>query len=326
MSRLSRRVLILTALSLVPAGLMARAQAPQTPPGGANALSVANANAPFDFRIEPVTRNLYKAWLQRQIPVVTVFLVTSDGIILADPISPEFSARLRTELASRFPGKPVKWVIETHYHWDHARGGAMFADTATFLGHENLRTNLRLPIAQAPPPGETTDLDGDNQLDRNRESQTATRAQFDMLDKDHSGLISQEELVADVRWPDIVFKDEYTITLGGQHARVIWAKNRHTSDMVDILFPEERVLFAGDYVQGKQPCCGFAFDHRSMTAWINSLKALGQLDFDTEVRSHNPVTIPKAEVVASIQWFEGLRAQVSAGIKAGKSLGELRKR
>jgi hypothetical protein len=63
-----------------------------------------------------------------------------------------------------------------------------------------------------------------------------------------------------------------------------------------------------------------------MTAWINSLKALGQLDFDTEVRSHNPVTIPKAEVVASIQWFEGLRAQVSAGIKAGKSLGELRKR
>jgi glyoxylase-like metal-dependent hydrolase (beta-lactamase superfamily II) len=318
-------VLIVGTLAVAPAILSAGSQAPQAPAGGPNAASVANANAPFDFRIDPVTQNLYMAYLQRQIPVVTVFLVTSEGIILADPISPEFSARLRTELASRFPGKPVKWVIETHYHWDHARGGAMFADTATFLGHENLRTNLRAPIAQAPPPGETTDLDGDNQLDRNRESQTATRAQFDLLDKDHSGLISQEELAADVRWPDIVFKDEYTITLGGQHARVIWAKNRHTSDMVDILFPEERVLFAGDYVQGKQLCCGCAFDHRSLTAWINSLKALGQLDFDTEVRSHNPVTIPKADVVASIQWFEDLRAQVSAGIKAGKGLAELQK-
>ena len=225
MSKLSHCVLIVAVLSLAPGILIARSQAPQPSPSEPDARSVANANTPFDFRLEPVTQNLYKAYLQRQIPIVTVFLVTSEGIILADPISPEFSARLRTELTTRFPGKPVKWVVQTHYHWDHARGGAMFADTATFLGHENLRTNLRLAIAQAPPPGETTDLDGDNQLDRDRESQTATRAQFDLLDKDYSGLISQDELVADVRWPDIVFKDEYTITLGGQHARVIWAKS-----------------------------------------------------------------------------------------------------
>ena len=325
MSKLSHCVLIVAVLSLAPGILIARSQAPQPSPSEPDARSVANANTPFDFRLEPVTQNLYKAYLQRQIPIVTVFLVTSEGIILADPISPEFSARLRTELTTRFPGKPVKWVVQTHYHWDHARGGAMFADTATFLGHENLRTNLRLAIAQAPPPGETTDLDGDNQLDRDRESQTATRAQFDLLDKDHSGLISQEELVADVRWPDIVFKDEYTITLGGQHARVIWAKNRHTSDMVDILFPEERVLFAGDYVQGRQLCCGFAFDHRSMTAWINSLKAIAALDFDRQVQPHNPMTNSKADVVASIRWFEDLRTQVSAGIKAGRSLDELKK-
>lgn len=325
MSKLSRRLLLVGAVLLAPSLLAAQTQAPQAPAGGPNAASLANATAPFDLRIEPVTQNLYKAYLQRQIPIVTVFLVTSEGIILADPISPEFSTRLRTELATRFPGKPVKWVIQTHYHWDHARGGAVFADTATFLGHENLRRNLRLPIAQAPPPGETTDLDGDNQLDRDRESQTATRAQFDLLDKDHSGLISQEELTADVRWPDIVFTDEYAITLGGQRARVIWAKNRHTSDMVDILFPEERVLFAGDYVQGKQLCCGFAFDHRSTTAWINSLEAIAALDFDRQVQPHNPTLNSKADVVASIQWFKDLRAQVSDGIKAGRSLDELKR-
>jgi glyoxylase-like metal-dependent hydrolase (beta-lactamase superfamily II) len=46
----------------------------------------------------------------------TVFLVTSEGIILADPIS--------------------------HHHDDHASGAAAFADTATLVGHENMIPNL----------------------------------------------------------------------------------------------------------------------------------------------------------------------------------------
>jgi hypothetical protein len=91
-------------------------------------------------------------------------------------------------------------------------------------------------------------------------------------------VISQEELVTDVRWPDIVFKNEYTITLGGQHARV-----------------------------------------------INSLEAIAALDFDSQVQPHSPTLNSKADVVASIQWCKDLRTQVSAGIKAGRTLDELKK-
>src|SRR5689334_20431790 len=55
--------------------------------------------------ITQVTPNLYKVNTGPAVAPVTVVLVTGEGIVLADPISPEVSAWLRDELAKRFPGK-----------------------------------------------------------------------------------------------------------------------------------------------------------------------------------------------------------------------------
>jgi glyoxylase-like metal-dependent hydrolase (beta-lactamase superfamily II) len=71
----------------------------------------------------------------------TVFLVTSEGIILTDPIGTDFAVWLKAELADRYD-VPVKYVLYSHYHDDHASGGDVFADTATFVGHENMPINL----------------------------------------------------------------------------------------------------------------------------------------------------------------------------------------
>jgi glyoxylase-like metal-dependent hydrolase (beta-lactamase superfamily II) len=71
----------------------------------------------------------------------TVFLVTSEGIILADPISVDFANWLKAELAERYD-VPVRYVLYSHHHDDHASGAAAFADTATLVGHENMIPNL----------------------------------------------------------------------------------------------------------------------------------------------------------------------------------------
>ncbi|HSG64306.1 MAG TPA: MBL fold metallo-hydrolase, partial [Gammaproteobacteria bacterium] len=56
----------------------------------------------------------------------TVFLVTSEGIVLADPLSPDFAIWLRNELDARFD-VPVRYVVYSHHHWDHAGGGSVFS-------------------------------------------------------------------------------------------------------------------------------------------------------------------------------------------------------
>jgi glyoxylase-like metal-dependent hydrolase (beta-lactamase superfamily II) len=65
----------------------------------------------------------------------SVFMVTPEGVIATDPISPEAAQWLNREIQSRF-GQPVKYVLYSHDHWDHVSGGAAFIE-ATIVAHAN---------------------------------------------------------------------------------------------------------------------------------------------------------------------------------------------
>ena len=93
-----------------------------------------------------ITGNLYRGHAFR---LYNVFLVTPAGIILTDPINTPYATWLKAELAARFP-VPVKYVIYSHGHYDHIEGGSVFADTATFVAHENLRRSMDGRLPQMP--------------------------------------------------------------------------------------------------------------------------------------------------------------------------------
>jgi glyoxylase-like metal-dependent hydrolase (beta-lactamase superfamily II) len=65
----------------------------------------------------------------------SVFMVTPEGVVVADPISPEAATWLNAEILSRF-NQPVKYVLYSHDHWDHASGAAAFPE-ATIIAHAN---------------------------------------------------------------------------------------------------------------------------------------------------------------------------------------------
>jgi glyoxylase-like metal-dependent hydrolase (beta-lactamase superfamily II) len=97
----------------------------------------AQQNAPARAIVQ-VAGDLYRA---QNAGHFTVFLVTPEGIVLSDPINAEFSNWLKGELSARF-NQPVRYVLYSHYHDDHASGGAVWADTAELIGHANMPGNL----------------------------------------------------------------------------------------------------------------------------------------------------------------------------------------
>ena len=73
----------------------------------------------------------------------SLFMVTDKGVIVTDPISPEAAKEYRAAIAA-VTDLPVKYVVYSHAHWDHARGGKIFKDEgARFIAQERCVTNMQ---------------------------------------------------------------------------------------------------------------------------------------------------------------------------------------
>lgn len=85
-----------------------------------------------------------------------VFLITREGVIVTDPIEPKAAAILREEIRKLTP-LPVKYLIYSHQHWDHVRGGQVFVDEgAVVLSHERCLAHFRdLPHPEIVTPTQT---------------------------------------------------------------------------------------------------------------------------------------------------------------------------
>lgn len=98
--------------------------------------------------IIPVTEDLYRF---RSNAHYGVFLVTDEGIIVADPINADTARWLRTELAHRFE-LPVRYLIYSHDHADHASGGEEFGSETEIIAHVNTAKAMvnNAPVAALP--------------------------------------------------------------------------------------------------------------------------------------------------------------------------------
>lgn len=111
---------------LAAAGNVAHAQF--VPPGIANTATEKLADGLYTFR--------YGAYR-------SLFMVTDAGVIATDPISPEAAKEYRAAIKA-VTDLPVKYVVYSHSHWDHARGGKIFKDEgAQFIAQERCVANMQ---------------------------------------------------------------------------------------------------------------------------------------------------------------------------------------
>jgi cyclase len=87
----------------------------------------------------------------------TTVAVGSDAVIIVDTQYAPLYDRLKAKIAEVSGGKPIRYVIDTHYHGDHTGGNASFAhDGAILVAHENVAKRLANPLpgmtGQTPPP------------------------------------------------------------------------------------------------------------------------------------------------------------------------------
>ena len=212
--------------------------------------------------------------------------VGDDGVALIDdqfaPLAPKIQAALR-QLSPR----PVRFVINTHWHGDHTGGNPVFAETATIMAHLNVRKRLlsggKTPFIEFPP-------------------------------------------VTGKALPVVTFEQGLSLWWNGEEIRAIHPGIGHTDGDSVIWFMRSNVVHMGDdYFAGMFPFVDLG-SGGSVTKLIESLDViLGQIPADAKViPGHGPVT-GVAELRSYRGMLDGVVAAVRKGLASGKTVEQMQK-
>jgi cyclase len=140
--------------------------------------------------------------------------VGEDGIVIVDdqfaPLADKIQAALKN---LKITDKPVRFVINTHYHGDHTGGNAPFANTgSTVIAQDNVRKRLE--------SGGTAGNGGSLKM----EAKPAPKAAL----------------------PVITFEHDVTVHLNGENIRALHFPAGHTDGDAIIFFPKNNVVHMGD--------------------------------------------------------------------------------
>jgi glyoxylase-like metal-dependent hydrolase (beta-lactamase superfamily II) len=256
---------------------------------------------------------------------LSAFMVTPEGIVLVEPVGTEFATWLKGELDARF-GLPVKYVIYSHSHADHASGAAVFKDTARIIGHEALLGLLAMPPAATPLPqnARAQDANGNGRIER-AEAQGQIAALFEAYDVDSDGSVSGAEATRGplkyVVPPDLTFTSQVNITLGGKLVEVIPMPTDHAPDNTVVRFVDgSNVVFASDWITNGRVPFG---PNITLPSELQKIRQVAALDFEHFVCSHGRLGT-KSDVAANLQYREAVASSVREAIAAGKTLEQTR--
>ena len=259
--------LALMALVALPCPPSAFAQQPQGPP------------------VRTITRLTGDLYRVQNNDHYTVFLVTPAGIILADPINVEAAIWIKAQLTERFPNAPVRYVLYSHHHQDHASGAAVFNETAELVAHEHFNAALKVAAGQ-------------NEAAAKRFSAVVP--------------------------PESTYSGRRTITLGGKTVLMVHpGGTAHAPDLTVLHFPAERVVFGVDFMAVKMvPGSNTLANGASIGEYADAITAVEALAFDLVSPGHGP-TGTRAELAAHRQYYERIAERVAAGIAAGRTVEQL---
>ena len=251
-------------------------------------------------------------------------VVTPGAVFMVDTQFDSLAPSIQEEVKKLSPAT-IRYVVNTHYHYDHTDGNRFFAKTADIVGHENVRVRLyTLPEWQQrnlPPliQGLESLLGSGRATEPGYRQALESRVRLYKSFLDRASSFKPEEVVA----PTITYADSMKIFLGDEEVQIFHVAPGHTDGDSIVYFPKRKVVHMGDLlVTGTYPFIDLE-GGGSSEGWMKNLEAvLGRLPQDTRVIPGHGEVGTMTDVKRLRSYMSDLRAAVSSAMKAGKSLEE----
>jgi glyoxylase-like metal-dependent hydrolase (beta-lactamase superfamily II) len=218
-------------------------------------------------------------------------IVNADHTMLVDTsVTPAAARALVAQIKEELTPKPIRYVFNSHYHFDHAHGNQIFGDEVEIIGHEYIRRlHLTNVLQQRTNKSFTDVLPGQIAQLKQRIAQTTDAKERATLETSlgvtEAHYQATQEVV--VKPPNVTFTDSMAIYKGGREVQLHFLGRGHTGGDTMLLLPAERIVFTGDFFEGRPGAGVLSYLGDSfIDEWPASLERLKSLDFDVIVPGH----------------------------------------
>jgi glyoxylase-like metal-dependent hydrolase (beta-lactamase superfamily II) len=264
---------------------------------------------------------------------VLILINDADVVVVDTNILPH-SARWVVAEIRKLTNKPVRYVVNTHWHSDHHYGNAVYREAypgVEFIQHsftreqlitrdmptlaKNVETEYPRIIAayeQALSSGKLAD---------GREVTPERREVINNLLRIYRAFVAEMKVAA-VTPGTLIVDDSLVIHRGARRIVVKHLGRGNTAGDLVVHLPVERIVATGDLVVNPVP---FGY-YSHYGDWPNTLRALKRLDAATIIPGHGPVMTDWTYTDQVIELLESVWTQVKAAVADGADLEATRKR
>jgi cyclase len=240
-------------------------------------------------RFQRIAEGVYAAMATGTVNTVSnsAVIVNADDVVVVDSHATPAAARALIEDIKTLTPKPVRYVIDTHYHWDHAHGNQAFGPGVTLIGHDFVRRMLLTDVLNSwsyrsfvdPVPTQLANL-------RKQVEAEADPARKATLAQRLSVQEAYAEALKEIRPtpPSLTYSDAMTLVRGDREIQLRYFGRGHTAGDTVVYLPKERVIVTGDLIVGAFP---FMFmGDGFVNEWADTAEKVLQLDFATVIPGH----------------------------------------
>jgi cyclase len=307
---------------------------------GAPADQPQNLKAPDsagDFEIQKLSEGVYAA-IRKQPPLFSfdpnnVFIINDDDVIVVDANASLAATKELLAALRKLTGKPVKYVINTHWHDDHIVGNQVWREAfpgVEFIGHASA-------LKDRPTTGAANRR---GMLEGGKAYAARLRGLVEQNKSLAGAPITEEERVnylGDVAWleralaeapgvqiilPTLIVEDRLTLRRGDRTIDIRHLGRGHTGADLIVHLPGEGVLITGDLVVWPIPLIGSTSYPAAYSATIENLLTLPA---NIIVPGHGPVMRDQQYIKLLSRLLISLKEQTAAAVARGETLEQARK-
>ncbi|NUM79750.1 MBL fold metallo-hydrolase [bacterium] len=254
----------------------------------------------------------------------SILVIGDNGALVFDSGTSLREAKWLVSEIKKLTTKPVKFVVNSHWHWDHWIGNQVFTEAypqCQIIAHSSTRNAMMYQYPRFVKQALLTQ--GDMIATFKKELETGNHEGGDPLTtyekkrwaRTYSDLVKDSAETRQYRetLPTMTFDKKLTLYMGAREIQLVFLGNANTRGDAAMILPAEKILVTGDILVAPVP---YAFGV-SPRSWIGVLKNIASMDVHLIVPGHGAVQTDKSYVQNVIALFESSYEQVAAGRRQG---------